>query len=423
MVPSSSTAPVSETGPASEPDPPNGQTGSVGAPTPFPFVALGCSASVTDLDPSDDPGLGFSAQPLIDLVSGEHRVPLVWQPSTLLKTPAPGPDQSSTQLSVGIEMLGAPQFLQRDAQERCPSAIGLPVRVTLRSDDGVLDQVAETTLEAESPDFARAALSFPAESLTAAFHSAPGDPIVANPESEIDVDFGVTPLGVKGSVGGQSEVMEPDGSQATLRDDVGVFPLDDCIGPYSVVSVPRHQALRGISLEDTLAQLNAPSPVVAHASDGSMKGVSFDFQTPLAALCLELDPPTLGDSVASFNASLQLSSDDGSLGGEVPVLVRINGHSGPHSIDVIAGVSAPLAQASETLRSFGIQQAIDLTGYDGMDVRVSFSVGGDAPGGRFEVTGWRLSVPCGGAADSSVPPILCRGNDQLIWSIAWGDGS
>jgi hypothetical protein len=386
-------------------------------------VASGCPAAVTDLDPDADPGLGFSAQPLIDLVSGEHRVPLVWKPSTLLKTPAQGANPSSTQLGIGIEMRGAPQFLQRDPQEHCPNAIGLPVRITLRSDDGALDQVTETTLEAESPDFARGTLSFPADSLTAAFHATPGAPVDANPESELGIDFGVTPLGVKGSVVGQSQVIEPDGSQATVSDGVGVFPLDDCIGPFNVVSVPRDQTLRGISLEDMLAQLNAPSPVVAHALDDTPTDVSFDFETSHSALCLGLDPPTMGDIVASFDASVQLTSGDGSLGGEVPLLVRIEGYSGPHSIVAIGGVSALLAQAPETLRSFGIQGAIDLTGYDGIDVRVSFSVGGDAPGGVFEVIGWRLDVPCGGAADSSVPPTLCRGYEQVIWSRAWADGA
>src|SRR5207244_8347172 len=130
--------------------------GSVGSEGEY-GTAIGCAAAVTELDPSADSGLGFDAQTVIDLVSGEHRTEFLWTESTFVRSPATSADGSRTELSVSIEVLGPPMLLRRapgasvpaDAPalagpgQRCASAIGLPVRVHLRTDDGALDQVAE----------------------------------------------------------------------------------------------------------------------------------------------------------------------------------------------------------------------------------------------------------------------------------------
>ncbi|MEY2933213.1 MAG: hypothetical protein RL033_3962, partial [Pseudomonadota bacterium] len=189
---------------------PNGQTGSLGRSDDHGIgleygVGLGCPAAVTELEPQADTGLGFDARSIVELVSGTHRESLLWLEGSAVAADA-GAARSispSTQLSVEIEVIGTAQLLTREEQvavvpegappgavpgAHCPTAVGLPVRVRMQSEDGALDATVETTLEASYGDFARLAFVLPAVEL----------PMLPSNDVELAVEIGITRLGIMG---------------------------------------------------------------------------------------------------------------------------------------------------------------------------------------------------------------------------------
>jgi hypothetical protein len=380
-------------------------------------VGLGCPAVSTALEAHGDAGLGFEAQTVIDLVSGSHRESLRWVVGS-------APSSASTQLSVEIEVIGGAQLLVRNRADlapadappgavpsaHCANAIGLPVRVRLQSDDGVLDGSVESTLESSYADFARLAFVLPASALP----SASG----GTPDPELAVELGVTPLGVMGSLSLHSRQLK-DGASDPIVSQVAHFPADRyCAAPdrqftsYSYTSqlyLAPEQEFRGISLEGQLARLNRASPVSARTSiTGPQSQFSFAFTTSDDHLCLELESRGCYTAIADIAASVRWSTDDASVDGEIPLSLRLKGDSDPLAISTRAfRGSTSLDDAPAVVQSFGVHAPIDYTGQDGADMFFSAVLEGEVFEGSLAVLGWRSCGP------------ECK-SGRSIWMLDWG---
>ncbi len=415
--------------------PRNGQTGSLGRSNDFGIgtrygMGIGCPAEVAELEPQADAGLGFSAQALIELVSGAHRESLQWLESSAGSTGAEAVIPStSAELEVEIEVTGAPQLLSRNELEalvplnappgavpgaHCPTAIGLPVRVRMQSDDGTLDATVETTLESVYGDFARLAFVLPSNELP----SAPAG-------KELAVELGITPLGLMGSLAWHSAQLDSDGASEPAGPPLAHFPAQRYCAPArrdgtrynytSQVHLERAQEFRGISLDDQLARLNRASPVSAHLAGSTVpRSLSLQFESADDHLCLELEPRGCTAELGWFQATLRQSTDDGEVDGELSLGVGVFADAAQPALSVHAyREAATLEDVPALVQGSGIHAALDYTGQHGAAVLFSALLEDEELQGSLTVIG---RGPCLGLAG---PADQCVQNTPL-WMLDWG---
>lgn len=418
--------------------PRNGQTGSLGRGDDYgigyPYgVGLGCPAEVTELDPQADTGLGFDAQALVELVSGAHRESLLWLPAVAGAPGVGAPASStSTQLSVELEVIGAAQLLTREERKgvvpasappgavpgaHCPTAVGLPVRVRLQTDDGTLDVTVETMLESSRGDFARLAFVLPGGELMGS----------ASSDRELAVELGVTPLGIMGSLSWYLLKPQSDGSSDLTLSPLAHFPAQKyCTPPrregtrYNYTSqlhLAPDQEFRGISIDNQLARLNRTSPVSAHPLGiTSRRPLSLTFASTDDHLCLELESRGCSAGLANVAATVRMSTDDGEIDGELPLsLFLFDGGELP-SISAVAYRSATtLDEVPGLLQGSGIHAAIDYTGQASAAVLFSALLEGEDFQGSLTVIG-RGDTLC----NTELPDGPQCLHNSPIWLLDWG---
>jgi hypothetical protein len=145
------------------------------------FQSSACSRSERELRDGDEAALGFAAEALTRLISGEHRAELTWsvdgersdRRSELVLTVVPlGPVHFVEQSSISAASetytfgnTGAEYFT-------CGDRLAVDAQLTIVMPDGSLNETIEVSVEAESANYARISVRQPGDSIVGSLRSA-----------------------------------------------------------------------------------------------------------------------------------------------------------------------------------------------------------------------------------------------------------
>jgi hypothetical protein len=398
-----------------------------------------CEETESDVDAAQPTALGFSAQDVIALVSGEHRASLSWLESANVDY---GPETGRSEITFTVEAIGRPRFIDREPRPRpggteidlpelfapsCGDSIELDVRMSVATEGGALDELVETTVIASVRDFAVAGLGFPLEGLTGSFvgnAEPPPNAEFTSPQS-LSMRVGFSEYGVLGSMtlgGGEFRTLDGSGIGMTTYGDIARFPADDYCGP-NTISVAADQSVRGLSMASVLDSLNAMSPAEVLYDGGGSAELTLSFANAEPRVCVRLEAAAPGRTALEFPGRVTLASSDGRIDGSAPVQFSVEAAEGaPNAVSVLGSLeAADLAQAASLPGQFGIRDALDFSGYDGGRVELL----GSASGGSLRV--YALDVaecvtnpPPRDPNATSSPG--CRGTDRVpLWGARWGN--
>jgi hypothetical protein len=427
-------------------------TGSPGGETP---ILVGensggssCEETEVELDPIAPTSLGFTAQSVLDLVVGEHVASLAWLDADVDY----GPESGRSEITLAVTLRGAPVLVDREPRPAgsangaeggptlllpeiyspCHDSIRFGVSIAVTTAGGALEEVVETSMEANASDFVRGGFALDLASIDGGFEAALELP--SNFEivrAWLVADLGFSAFGKVGALRIDHELRSLDGQAVGLggTGEIAHFPAEDYCGP-AAVSVAADQRVRGLSMAQALDALNAMSPSQVRYSSGEVSELTLAFTSAEPRVCARFDAALSGASPAGnmaleFPGLVELSSADGRVQGDAALQISLSNQDGIVQTLAQGSNDAQPAGAPGLAVQFGIQDDIDFSGYDGAMVRVLSSVADGTSGGSLRVYG--LDV-----ADcvTNPPPIDpaamrypgCRGTDQVpLWGAFWGD--
>jgi len=121
------------------------------------------------LSPQEASPLGFAPEQVLALADGEHRAAFEWQQAPGVNY---GPESGAGEVTVGVTATGAAQFARVQASKRgaqCDDHVLFPLRVTLSTAGGALDESFAARLRATNADEAALGEVLPAAQLHGAF--------------------------------------------------------------------------------------------------------------------------------------------------------------------------------------------------------------------------------------------------------------
>lgn len=413
-----------------------------------------CTEEETEVDPGGPAPLGFNPQLIVDLVAGEHTSSLQWLDSQTEY----GPESGLSEITLNITPIGAPLFVDRevrmssnDGREEdsiglgeiyvvCNDSIRLNVSIHMTTAGGAFDEIVETTIEANTADFASGSFSIDLTEVSGAFEAMPvPPPNFVLTKSSLTAQLGFTSYGSVGAFDISSEFRSTDGAAigGSTGGAVGEgsyggiahFPAENFCG-RAAVSVTKDQVVRGLSMGQALDALNAMSPEQVRFQSGAPSDLTLAFTSTEARVCARFDEAVYGDTTAGnmtleFPGSVRLISTDGRIDGTVPLKVTTSVEGGRQEIRAEGTIDSQTAAGAAGLPAqFGIQDPVDFSAYDGGFVQLLTLVAPDRTGGSLRAYGLDVPVcdttpmiePGGGM---SVPG--CRGTDRIpLWGAFWG---
>ncbi len=405
-----------------------------------------CSQVESELSPETPTSLGFTAQDIVALVSGEHRETLAWQDTSV----SYGPESGSGEIRLVVEALGTARFIDRSPKlpgamsgpgggevltigttladpldDGCGDLLEVDVRLGISTAGGALNESLQTTLTASSAEFAQGDVRLATDALGGTFEvNVPVQPgFVQTQAPSLRLQLGISPYGSVGELGVLSEVRSTDGLVAGQNSTPAIahFPAENFCGPKAV-SVARDQTLRGVSMSSVLDRLGSGSPAVL---DPGAAALSLDFSSRAERVCVRLDAPASGTTRLEFPAQVSLSSPPAHIEGSIAIDVTAEASDGQlRSVRASASayVTDPSVAAAEAAR-FAIVEPLDLSTYDGAAFEFSTVIDPNASG-FLRAYGVRdpncssapVQEPGGGV---SVPG--CPGQERTqLWGYTWG---
>jgi hypothetical protein len=166
-----------------------------------------CTADRTAIADSDDRAIGASPRDVADALRGPLRAPMTW---TLLQT--------TTHVNVAIDYAGhAAQFDTRE--DDCTHQLSLDVTLTIKTDDGLLDEHVPATLIASAPDSATLDVTIAIADLNGSYDAAEVEGASSDSELQISVQW------LAGTTHGSLDVLSThafgDGTAGKSTDQVG----------------------------------------------------------------------------------------------------------------------------------------------------------------------------------------------------------
>lgn len=402
-----------------------------------------CTETDTELAPDEITPLGFAAQPLIELASGEHRRSLAWIDGNVEY----GPESGVSEIVLDVQPVGAARFVDRsprassNGQEGggllaeiyspCNDSIEIDVQIAIRTAGGALDEVVETTIEATAADFARGSFAIDLTAIEGSFMASPTAP--NNTEltrSILAAQLGFTPYGSVGALSLANEFRSLDGSAVGQggAGEIAHFPAESYCGP-NAVSVTADQSVRGVSMSGALSALNAMSPATVRYASGDPAELTLSFASSVERVCAQFEsgfgdvPP--GALELQFDGSVSLDSNDGRIDATIPISIVARTDGSSLTALAQASAEAEPAGAAALPQQFGIQDAIDFSAYDGALVQFLASASESQAGGTLLAYGLDVADcvnnPVPYDPDSMSAP-GCAGTERVpVWTALWGD--
>lgn len=350
-----------------------------------------------DLEPTEPTSIGMTAGEFLDLISGEHRQSLRWLGGDEAFGGTFGPETGTAEITFTVEAVDDVRYVRQgpttavDAISTCDDYIEVGVRIHVASSGGALDEVVNTTVRASSGDLAEAVISIDADSLTGSFEAElePGE----NRElrrKELDVALAFSEHGVVGDVDLVAYYSLPSDSVVmTSGGKVAHFPAENYCGPRAV-SLTADQNVRGLSMEAVLDALNEISPATLTYDGGGGAELELSFAAAESRFCAGLDPTPLVEPLMQFAGSVSLLSSDGRIDGDIPLEVTMM-TEGNDETQILASARYYTEDPDEAITlpaEVGIQDPIDASGYDGLQIAFQSRVVSEFADGFLRVRGF-----------------------------------
>ncbi len=401
------------------------------------------------VDPSSVTSLGFGAQAVLDLVMGEHALPLAWLDSNIEY----GPERGRSEITLAITAARAPLLMDRELaagsdgagsfdsddfaslSPPCRDSLRIPATVAIATSSGALDEVVEGIFEAYEGDFAHGGVAIDLASIRGSFSAAPAIPgngvLTA---SALTLELGFTELGASGAFALATTFESPDSIGMGTSGEIAHFPADNYCGP-TAISASAEQTVRGLSVSQALASLNAANGTTVSYHTGGTAELHLDFSSAAERTCARFDASVYGNwppgiMTLEFPGAVELSSTDGLIDGSIPLLISTTNQNAAGTI--MTDAWAEVANTTDDARSaalpaeFGIQAMLDASEFDGVAVEFRSNVAGIGtnPSGLLIVDG--LDVP---DCVNNPPPrdpgarmsAPCAGTQRrTVWGARWG---
>lgn len=402
-----------------------------------------CDEVVSDIELGAGSTLGFSANQVLEFAGGTHTVPLAWLDSDIEY----GPESGRSAITIEVEPLGA-RFVDRSPAsssgagptidigtplDGCRDSLRIDVRLHVSSAGGALAETVESTLEAYEADFASGGFGLDLEAIAGTFQAEIEPPRNSEVTSAgLAIRMGFSEHGVVGELEIGYEFRSLDGGAAGVGVGLPIaqFPADDYCGQTNTFSVAADQEVRGVSMAAALDALNGAGPIAVRYQTGASSTIEVVYASDAARTCVSLGRDTLyngtTDTALLFPGTVTLESLDGRLDGEFPVTISASSRETGFMFYAGANESTQdVTQAASFARERGVQDDVDVTGYDGVSISFQGFVAQTTAGGSLVVNG--LTVPeCLTNAPVIEPGATsypgCSGIVQdPLWSAAWGD--
>jgi hypothetical protein len=367
--------------------------------------------------------IGATASELFRWIAGPHTESLLWLSpdgtgDSYARLEGFGPEQGSSQLQLEFEPVGARVFtrvpLDEASANRCAPSLGLDVNLHLSTAGGALDERVQATLEAPRPDYAQLQpLYLPLDTLQGSF-----DPQIS---VKPGFDFSQSPLvwlsltlseaGATGQLMLVTLVSNGRGELGSIP-TIATFPDggERCEAGRYLVSADH--SVDGVSRDAVLQQLNGASPALL---DDGATTMELEYTGVGERACVEAGvgvPTTL-----SFPATVRLRSSDGRVDGSISTTLQGEANSGAlHSRAASLDVLRDPALAAAAVPSYGLQDAIDFSSFNGGSFEFQADVSATSDSGSLIVSGWN-DPQC---SSLSIAGAYCtRVSVTELWAARW----
>jgi hypothetical protein len=365
-----------------------------------------CDSEETTLDSVDaQTPLGFTAADVLAFAAGEHQTTIRWQPSELASYE---PESGEHALTLRVTHAGGElrfveyregesngQEIGLAALEPCSShnAIEIDVEIEVTTDGGALDERVAGTLRASIINWATLHIALDPDELGGDFRiteTRPAGFTLVQPT----LDFGLSPLGLRGTFDGVFEMRNDDavsaaggrGPLATIGDEAS------CDGGGLPIAID--EALSGMSGQDAVDRVDQLTAMQGTWGDGSRTDVRLELVHDGESVCAIFERSYLLNVTEAgtlrFRGTLEATSDDARLDARWPVVVDAAPAEGGGlgTVSIALDVEKIGAIAAADLPTVSGVQGIDGAGYDSLQVSMMMELDPDTgTSGEFRAQG------------------------------------
>ncbi|HEX9619130.1 MAG TPA: hypothetical protein VF989_03280 [Polyangiaceae bacterium] len=400
-----------------------------------------CEETSEDVETTEQTELGFSADDLAAAIAGQHTAALQWLDNQVAGY---GPESGTTEITVGVST-GAARFVTSRPRATdglqteigligpgCRNELELDVTLTLTSSGGALDETIDTVVRAANADFARARFVLETDALSGALEVSVTTPPNSQPDGspELHFDVGLSDLGMSGSVNLLATYRSTDGT-AVGQGGGGLlaqWPVDSC-GP-DALRLPIAERVRGVAITALTDAYTALSPAAFEYDAGEAAEGTFSLEATEDSMCHGLDGGADEARGVEYAGVVNLVTDDGRVDGRFPVKVTASVAADGTLIELYVSrneFTDDPARMAELPGAFGIQDPVDLEGYDMGAVDYNSQLASNSAWGRLSIRGFQ-QAPC--VTDPPEPEEIpgqgggspgCRGSDIFeLWRASFG---
>jgi hypothetical protein len=350
-----------------------------------------------EVDPNGVTPLGFSAQAVLDLVVGEHTMPLAWLDSDVEY----GPEGGRSEITLTITAARGPLLVDRElaavvasaanfgrddfvgAPSPCRDSLRVPASVAITTSSGAFDEAVDGIFEAYEGDFAHGGIGIDLAAIRGSFNAAPAIPEIAYPRRRGSDWSSVSPNSASPVLSRWAVTFESaDSIGVGMSGEIAHFPADEFCGP-TAISVGAEQTVRGLSVSQALASLNAAGSATVRYLAGGTSKLDLDFSSAAEGACARFDSSVYGNwppgiMTLDFPGAAQLTSTDGLIDGSMPVIITTTNQNDAATILTTASAEVENTTDAESAAALpaqlGIRAAIDVSEYDGVAVEFSNNV-------------------------------------------------
>ena len=332
---------------------------------------------------------------MLAFAAGAHATTIRWQPSNVVSY---GPESGAHGLQLEIAYTGgavrsvsftekksdgrepAIANVGRDTPATCESlgALEIEVEVAVTSDGGALDERMRGTLFATSPLWAALVLPLDLDELGGAF--AISDLPAGVEPVQVALEFGLSPLGVRGELSG---VLQQQSGGATSALAHGPFAtigdVAGCEGGGLAIAID--DEVGGLRAQAGLDAVAALGPQQATWRDGVTTEVTLQLSDDRGPVCALLEPNLLAANegpLLRLGGRLVANSKDARLAADWPVTIEVRSDQRGE----LGGVSVSLdhkglesIRGEDLARVYGVPQLQpQLSGFDGYQVAMELAL-------------------------------------------------
>jgi hypothetical protein len=318
----------------------------------------GCEEHRAEVSFDEETEVG-SAEALLRYAERTFDSPLSWKSAASGQAWSVGPESGEGTLHVTVERGAKAYVLTYTPEEddsgrelaaigvQCPEArLGVEATVSVKTDDGALDESFDTVLRSEVPGVAMLNVPFDIDDLNGALSVTSSN---ASAELlQLGLDAMLTGAGTTGSISGLEQVTHGSGPNDAVSASpavLAVWPGGDACDAGKGLDVALSDDVLGGNGESALAAVTPATPVDISWRDGTATTLEVGIASSGAG-CFRVDPspvPELGGPVTEYPVTISLRSADGRLDGTYSGQVRAQIGNGRRQ--VLASVERALSAA------------------------------------------------------------------------------